>query len=314
MLCSVIIPLYNKAAFVEDALRSVLNQTYQDFEIIVVDDGSTDDGVARVRAINDDRIVLVQQANGGVSRARNQGIVLAQGDVVCFLDADDWYLPQYLDTVMTLVKNYPALAFFATSYKLVNVAAGDEKFWQVSNNAPIEIIDDIFCRWRFDILFNIDSVAVRRSFLTQFQPCFPEGEQMGEDQDLFFRLAEKSSIAYCPSQLTAYRMAVGESLCALYQGDVLFPAHLRLEQRALNRQLPDSLRKSALRLVTEARISSVRTKLMAGLRYQGFKQLLGIWRGVVSRRWWVSLLMCACVSPSMVQRWEYWRIQRACKQ
>jgi hypothetical protein len=209
-----------------------------------------------------------------------------------------------------MAKNYPELLFFATHYRLVNVGQGEEKFWDIIDTHVVEIINDIFYRWRFGVLFNIDSFAVRRSFLLQFQPCFPVGEQMGEDQDLYFRMAEKSPFAYCPLPLTSYRMEVNDSLCATYQGSVLFPAYLRLEQRALNRQMPDRLISSALRLVAEARITDVRSALMLGYRYQGVKQLLVAWRGIVSRRWWVSLVMCLFVTPDAVQRWEHWRKQR----
>jgi glycosyltransferase involved in cell wall biosynthesis len=307
MLCSIIIPLYNKADFIAEALQSVFNQTYQSFEVIIVDDGSKDDGVARVQLIKDDRITLVQQANGGVSSARNRGIEIAQGDVVCFLDADDWYLPQYLETIVTMAKNYPEIAFFATHYKMIDLGSNAEKNWKITDTNNVEVIDDFFYRWQCYHLVHTDSVAVRRVFLTPLQPCFPVGEQMGEDQDLFFRLAEKSSLAYCKESLTGYRIEVNDSLCAIYRGNVLFPAYLRLEQRALMRQIPDRLRYSALQLVADTRITAARTTLIIGHRYEAFKQLLIAWRGVVSRRWWVSVLMCIFATPAAVQHWDDWR-------
>ncbi|WP_394754507.1 glycosyltransferase family 2 protein [Crenothrix sp.] len=312
MLCSIIIPLYNKASFIEEALQSIFNQTYQNFEVIIIDDGSTDDGVVRVRAIKDSRVALVQQSNAGVSCARNKGIELAQGDLVCFLDADDWYQPQYLDTIIKMAKCYPELLFFATSYKRVKVTEGTEKYWEVADQCDIEIINDLFHQCRLgSTLFIIDSFAVRRSSLLHFQPYFPPGEQMAEDQDLYFRLCEKSAFAYCSLPLAGYRIGINDSLCATYEGSCLFPAYLRVEQRALNREMPDRLRSSALRMVAEARISLARNSLMTGQRYQGVKELLGVWRGMVSRRWWVTLAMCVFATPKTVQRWEHWRNQKA---
>lgn len=88
--------------------------------MIVVDDGSKDDSVQRVQAIKDERLLLVQQPNGGVSSARNKGISLATGELVCFLDADDWYQPNYLETMVTLAQRYPDRSFFAADDKLVN--------------------------------------------------------------------------------------------------------------------------------------------------------------------------------------------------
>jgi glycosyltransferase involved in cell wall biosynthesis len=314
MLCSIIIPLYNKADFIEAALQSVFNQRYQNFEIIVVDDGSKDDGVKRVQAINDPRVTLIQQPNGGVSSARNTGISQATGDMVCFLDADDWYQPTYLETIVTMAQRYPDFSVFATSYKLVNLGQKEQAFWRVPDELPIEIIDNLYYRWRFNILFNIDSVGIRRHFLLQFSPCFPVGEQMAEDQDLYFRMSEKTAIVYCPLQLTAYRMEVQGSLCAIQNDTLLYPAHIRLEQRAFNQHMPEKLRSDALKLVSQTRITTVRSALMAGQRFLACQRLVMAWRGVISQRWWISLVMCLVASPSMVCFWENWRKQKAASQ
>jgi glycosyltransferase involved in cell wall biosynthesis len=305
MLCSIIIPLYNKVNFVTDALQSVLNQTYPNFEVIVVDDGSTDGSSHCVLALNDARIKLIQQPNSGVSRARNVGIDHAKGDLVCFLDADDWYLPIYLATIVALAQQHAHIQFFTTQHKLVNTTRGDSQQWPLAAIAKTEIIDDLFSCWQGS-LFHISSFAVRRPFLLTFQPCFPVGEQMGEDQDLFFRLAEQSSFAHHHSPLTGYRIGLNDSLCGTYRGSCLFPAYQRLEQRALNRQLSGKLRQSALRMVADNRITLVRNHLIAGKRWQAIQQLALAWRGMVSRRWWVSLLLLFANSRS-IERWECWR-------
>ena len=88
-MVSVIIPLYNGAAYIERSIHSVLNQTFQEFEIVVVDDGSTDDGPQRVTAFHLPHIRLIRKANGGVSAARNTGIREARYGLIAFLDADD---------------------------------------------------------------------------------------------------------------------------------------------------------------------------------------------------------------------------------
>lgn len=110
---------------------------------------------------------------------------------------------------------------------------------------------------------------------------------MGEDQDLYFRMSEKTPIVYCRLPLTAYRMAVQSSLCATYDASELHPAYIRLEQRALQKQMPESLRPAAIRLVSEARITQIRSALMAGERSLAFRRLAKAWRGAVSRRWWL---------------------------
>lgn len=100
---SIVIPAYNRANIVGEAVGSVLAQTFQDFEIVVVDDGSADDTVSVVSAIPDNRIRLIRQANAGGSAARNRGIDEARGRFIAFLDSDDRFLPQHLASMKRLV-------------------------------------------------------------------------------------------------------------------------------------------------------------------------------------------------------------------
>lgn len=97
-IISVIIPLYNKEPIIERTVRSVLSQSYKDFELIVVDDGSTDNSVAVFEHIQDERITIIKQENGGPGSARNTGVAHAKGDWIIFLDADDELLPNALQT------------------------------------------------------------------------------------------------------------------------------------------------------------------------------------------------------------------------
>ena len=94
MKVSVIIPLYNKSQYIARTLDSVLAQTFQDYEVIVVNDGSTDDGPRIVRQYRDPRLRLVSQENRGLSGARNRGIAESRTDWVAFLDADDEWMPE----------------------------------------------------------------------------------------------------------------------------------------------------------------------------------------------------------------------------
>ncbi|MCX7013772.1 MAG: glycosyltransferase family A protein [Candidatus Sumerlaeota bacterium] len=103
---SVVVPLYNKEAYIRRALTSIMAQTFKDFELIVVDDGSTDNGPAAVAEYGDPRIRLIRQANSGPGAARNRGIEEARSDLVAFLDADDEWMPEFLAThVGALVEN-----------------------------------------------------------------------------------------------------------------------------------------------------------------------------------------------------------------
>ncbi len=115
---SVVVPLYNKAKYVARAVRSLRAQAFADFEVIVIDDGSTDTSlaVATEAAKGDTRFRFVFQPNGGVSRARNAAIALARAPWLAFLDADDEWLPTYLQTIAVVTQAHPEAVLVSTDY------------------------------------------------------------------------------------------------------------------------------------------------------------------------------------------------------
>jgi hypothetical protein len=128
---SVIIPLFNKAPYVARALASVAAQTYTDFEVIVVDDGSTDEGPRIVEACNDAHIRLITQENSGPGAARNRGLELAQGELVAFLDADDEWLPNYLsESVRLLDEDAPGVVAITSGYFEHPVGVSRKNMWR----------------------------------------------------------------------------------------------------------------------------------------------------------------------------------------
>jgi len=128
---SVIIPLFNKAPYIQRALASVIGQTYDSFELIVVDDGSTDEGPRIVEACNDPRIRFVKQENAGPGAARNRGIAEAQGEFIAFLDADDEWLPDYLEESLRLLDEYgPSVAAITSGYVEHPAGVSREQMWR----------------------------------------------------------------------------------------------------------------------------------------------------------------------------------------
>ena len=133
-MISVVIPLYNKAHTIVNTLTTVMNQTYRNFEVIIVNDGSTDNGVDVIKSnFNDPRIRIINQENAGVSAARNRGVKEAKGDWIAFLDGDDEWMPQYLETMTNALNQHPQanLIGCASYYK-------DFKTGKVSANALID--------------------------------------------------------------------------------------------------------------------------------------------------------------------------------
>ena len=122
-MISIVIPLYNKAAVICRTMESVKQQIFSDFEILIVNDGSTDDSLSVLmdflsenEAVFKNSVRLIEQENKGVSAARNQGIKEARGEIIAFLDADDEWLPDYLKTIAFLVEKYPECDIFGTAY------------------------------------------------------------------------------------------------------------------------------------------------------------------------------------------------------
>lgn len=118
---SVIVPLYNKAPYVVKALKSIVHQTFRDFELIVVDDGSTDgSAIIAENYLNEAGVNvswrIMHQPNSGVSAARNNGVVASSGAYITFLDADDWWKPNFLEELTKLISDYPEAGMYATNY------------------------------------------------------------------------------------------------------------------------------------------------------------------------------------------------------
>lgn len=195
---SVVIPLYNKSNFIQRAIESVLVQSFRDFEIIVINDGSNDESVDRVQIYEDQRIRLFSQKNLGVSAARNRGIKESKGQIIAFLDADDEWLPDYLQTIYDLRLKYKQAGVFGTRsiYKYsdgtcVN-AMVHGRIIEGDKNACI--LD--FYYGEGDTPLSSSSTAVLRDAIVSVG-AFREGQVIGEDTDAWYRLAFRYKIAYC---------------------------------------------------------------------------------------------------------------------
>ena len=116
---SVVIPLFNQAVYIDRSITSALAQEREPEQVVVVDDGSTDDGAARVEALRDPRIKLLRQANAGVSAARNRGISESSHELIAFLDADDEWLPGHLQSLVGMAEKYPAVGLLANGFRIV---------------------------------------------------------------------------------------------------------------------------------------------------------------------------------------------------
>jgi len=195
---SIVMPLFNKEEEVSRAIRSVLSQTVQDFELIVVNDGSTDNGPAIARTIDNPRIRIIDQENAGVSAARNRGISAAESDLIAFLDADDEWAPDFLETILRLRERFSSCRVFATRYFFCS-PDGQQRLATV-RGLPAGFLDGVMHGY-FDIASLSDpplwtsAVAVEKGALMEIRG-FPVGITSGEDLLTWARLAMRYEIAY----------------------------------------------------------------------------------------------------------------------
>ena len=207
-MISIVIPLFNKANQIAQTINSVLSQTFMDFEIIIVDDGSTDDSIAEVQKFDDGRIRVIHQKNSGVSAARNRGIKEAKYDLIAFLDADDEWKPDYLDVQYRLSQQYPECSVFACNYEFHN--PNGEIIPTIIRKLPFKSDTGILTNY-FEVasvshppICSI-SVMVRKSAIENIGG-FPFGIKSGEDLLTWARLAANYKIAYSRKALAIFNI------------------------------------------------------------------------------------------------------------
>ncbi|MCL2649475.1 MAG: glycosyltransferase family 2 protein [Candidatus Azobacteroides sp.] len=206
-MISIIIPLYNKEGSIARTLQTVFNQTCQDFEIVVVDDGSTDKSIDVVKGINDSRIRLISQKNQGVSVARNVGIQEAKYDYIALIDADDEWLPCYLENQVELIKKHPDCQIYASKYE-VHDEEGVKPI--VLNGIPFKEESGVLSNYFEVATYSSPPLWTSAVCFTkkaiQSVGGFPKGIKLGEDLITWAKLACKYKIAYSLQVLAVYNI------------------------------------------------------------------------------------------------------------
>lgn len=205
---SVIIPLYNKAPYVAKAIESVLGQTYRDFEVIVIDDGSTDQSLEVAKTFENKSITIISQPNSGVSTARNNGVKLAKHPYICFLDADDWWHPTFLEEMKRLITDFPDAGIYGSGYYIVK--NGQERIAPIGVSQGFErgIIDycEVYAKTLCMPLTSISVVIPKHIF--DEEKGFKSQLKFGEDFDLWIRIALKHKVILINKPLAYYNQDV----------------------------------------------------------------------------------------------------------
>lgn len=204
---SVIIPLYNKENYVENALKSILNQTFTDYEIIIVNDCSTDNSIAKIESYMSEKITLINhEKNQGLSATRNTGIKNAKADYVTYLDADDLWKPTFLETIHRLITNFPKAKIFGTNYEEVY----GHKILKPFNNSDtlandFEGIIDFFKINIKQGIYNHGSVCFHKAVFEKVG-LYDEKVRFSQDIDFNIRANYFFKLAYSNSNQMSYFM------------------------------------------------------------------------------------------------------------
>ena len=200
---SVIIPVFNAARTIEQAVESVCAQTFTDFEIVAVDDGSTDGSIEVLERYRD-AIKILQQENRGPSAARNLGIANSSGEYLGFLDADDWWKPEFLAGMVAALARHPHCVMAYCDLQLVDSLGKpfQTSLMAVRENRPPTVQDMLQSLWPI-----MPSGAVIRRGALEAVGGYPEALRAFEDVYLWLLLREKGQFAYIPEKLAVWRFA-----------------------------------------------------------------------------------------------------------
>ena len=202
---SVIIPLYNKEVSIESTIRSVLNQTFTDFEVIVINDGSTDRSCDVVESINDSRIKLIHQDNQGVSAARNHGIREANLEWVAFLDGDDLWHAEHLSEFKKKIAAFPEISWLFSGFTIDNGKKQIKKVFSFDGK-----LANIFDSLLSGIIIHTSTVCIKRSMFDVHEDLFFKvGLNNSEDREVWYKLS-------CLCNSPVY---IGKSLSMYFVGD-----------------------------------------------------------------------------------------------
>jgi len=212
---SVVIPLYNKASHIRRTIDSIINQTINNFEIIVVNDGSTDNGSQIVESIEDERINLLHQENAGVSVARNRGVQEAKYPIIAFLDADDTWEPNFLQLIKELIQQFPNAGAYATSYRMIQSDSKVKglKYYGLPSDNWVGLIPNFFksiC-WANPLIWT-GAICVPKKIFLELNGFTP-GVQINEDYELWIKIALQYRVAYNTAVASNYYLNTENRVC-----------------------------------------------------------------------------------------------------
>lgn len=293
IMFSVIIPAFNAEKFIKKAIYSVLGQSYDGFELIVVDDGSGDGTGDLVKNICDDRITYFRQTNQGVSVARNTGIQLAKHDYICFLDSDDFWMHDHLETMKYLIEKYRNCRMYLTGYSVClrdgRVVPKSEKLLKSINSNDFECGNAFLIRQKYGYFMHINSICCHREVFSRLG-YFEPGVRNGEDDDMWYRAFAYYSVAISKKTTSVYtRTNCGATSRRKFYSDWVFIKRIPsiIDDPAVQQDRKDSL----LQIAELRKLSQVRSMISEGWKKKAFEMFrkLDI-RRLPKKKWCITLV------------------------
>lgn len=202
---SVVIPAYNVEAYIEETVNSVLSQTLEDWELIIVNDGSTDHTLEKLESFRDERVRLITVPNAGVSRARNLGIERAAGQYIAFLDGDDVWHCSHLETAYRYLSSHPDSSWYSS------VSIDGTRASQLTSPAECRVHEVLYFS-RPSLYVNSSTVIIKAECAKAMLPLFPEGMRNAEDWAAWSVFAESHpTIAFADTRDVLYRQRSGSA-------------------------------------------------------------------------------------------------------
>lgn len=262
---SVIIPLYNKEDFIFDTLNSALNQAFIDFEIIIIDDGSTDNSYHVVSQFKDSKIKIIHQSNQGVAAARNTGIKSAKGQYIALLDADDLWQKNHLFELKKQIDFFPDVGLYCNNYNIYYTKDIKRKtIFNINYNSDCLIINDYFKASIIDSIAWTSAVAFNKKKFKAIGE-FDKNLITGQDTDLWIRFALKYHVCFNPTVTASYIKYINDSLSQKENNTIRY--------QLINKYNNEEKNNPSLKLYLDVNRYAIGLRCKINNEYQLFKKL-----------------------------------------
>lgn len=299
MLFSIIIPAYNAEKFIIRSVESVLKQKFEDFEIIAVDDGSKDRTLELLKSINDERLVVISQANKGVSVARNTGISNASGEFICFLDADDEYLSNHLEHLNGLIIEKPSKKFFATGFCISLRRDSNDIIMPDTTGAVSYYEDAVREIIRRPKMIWTACICIKREMFEKYG-MFEPGVKLGEDTDMWKRVYVHSGIVYSDTVTAQYNRDGSEATkhyTRTYEVDPLNRMPMFFNDNTISDNIKESLKME----YELKKIQVIRSYLVDGKKKEAKRRMKELNKNRIPKKR-LMITFCCFFIPSVIIR------------